>query len=163
MTYLMKAIEGDNSRAVVARRYVRSLNKNELSEFCGEILAKMYWKARNATFIKASQKQMTFFRWVLRLARKRLKSGNAPEELTKHGSVIKRRFFQGNPMEFERKYLDDSWTPFMRYSAYDACWVNYEKLKICTFCEGDVVYITCPSERVYGAETKEYREFYEEN
>ncbi|ABO92442.1 hypothetical protein KAM338_40120 [Aeromonas caviae] len=161
----LSTLETMITRDSAARRFVEQLDKNELSSLSGEIFAKFYWYKRNPQwFKKDTNRQFARLRWIWRIIKKRLSTGRAKPELTVHGSEIERfKHFGGDAWVFFQHQLRAGWEIAFSPSPYSGFWVNALELKLCTYCEGDVVMIKAPNEDVFDRDYGHLCRWYENN
>lgn len=161
----LSTLEAIITRDSAARRFVEQLDKNELKSLAGEIFAKVYWFKRNPQwFEKDTKRQFARLRWIQRIIKKRLISGRAKHELTEHGSQIERfSYLGGDAWEFFQRHLKTGWEIAYAPSPYSGFWVNVLELKLCTYCEGDVVMMKAPNEGVFNREYGRLCQWYENN
>lgn len=147
-------------------QYLGSLNRNQMQHLDGEIFAKLYWRKRNPDWYKDdNNKLFARLRWVKRLIKKRLKTGNVKPELTVHGSEIERfNFLFGDSLDFScRFFRHPGWEVVFQESGYNAFWVNEDELKLCTYCEGYVVMMEAPDETAFIRDRNRLALWYAEN
>ncbi|MFL0919295.1 hypothetical protein ACJO10_21265 [Vibrio parahaemolyticus] len=109
-------------------------------------------------------KEFALLNRAKRIIKKRLKTGRVKPEQTEHGSIIERSHFPlGDTLTFWNCYLNDSWRIAHQDSSYSAFWYNERELKLCTYCEGDVVFMTAPNEEIYRKDYESLDAWYTDN
>ena len=147
-------------------RYLGSLNRNQMQHLDGEIFAKLYWRKRNPDWYKdESNKLFARLRWTKRLIKQRLKTGNVKPELTENGSVMERFNFPfGDSLDFSCRFLRHSgWEVIFQESGCNVFWANEDELKLCTYCEGDVVMMRAPDKTAFKRDRNSIASWYADN
>ena len=81
-----------------------------------------------------------------------------------HGSEIERfKHFGGDAWVFFQHQLRAGWEIAFSPSPYSGFWVNVLELKLCTYCEGDVVMMKAPNEGVFNRDYGHLCRWYENN
>lgn len=143
-----------------------SLNRNEMEQLDAELDAKFYWNKRNPDWFKdESNKMFAKLRKVKRVVKKRLKTGKVKPELTENGSEIDRFNFPfGDTLDFSNRFLNQpGWEVEFQDSVYNAFWANKTELKLCTYCEGDVVMMKAPDETAFNRDRTRLAWWYADN
>ena len=162
MSYISD-LEMASCNKTAARRFIDTLNQNQMKELVEELESRFFWLARVPRWFSATKKQLSFLRWSMRIAAKRLKTGKCAKEISPRGSVIIRdRFVSGDSFDFEWHKLDSSWELLHRQTQYDAVWTQSSTFTIVTFCESDVIFNYCPNRAVFRAELLAIAEWYRE-
>ncbi|QTL93864.1 hypothetical protein [Aeromonas jandaei] len=91
---------------------------------------------------------------LLRRAKKALKVGRIPLELTVTGCRIDRGSHQADRYYYDRTLLAQGWQQFdtEEDAWYFGIWINTEKLETFTYAEGDTSHVIAPSVEAFRAE-----------
>ncbi|EGR2699460.1 MULTISPECIES: hypothetical protein [Vibrio] len=161
----LASLESTLNHDMAMRRFLDTLNRNEMERLSGEIDAKFYWNKRNPQWYSSDNARLfALLNRAKRIIKKRLKTGRVKPEQTEHGSIIERSHFPlGDTLTFWNCYLNDSWRIAHQDSSYSAFWYNERELKLCTYCEGDVVFMTAPNEEIYRKDYESLDAWYTDN
>lgn len=161
----LSTLESKLGHDMAMRCFLGTLNRNEMEHLSGEIFAKFYWNKRNPHWYSDDSKRLfALLRRAERIIKKRLKTGRVKPELTEHGSIIERSNFpNGDTLSFWERCLNGFWRVAYQDSSYSAFWYNELELKLCTYCEGDVVFMTAPDVETFRKDYERLNSWYAEN
>lgn len=143
--------------------FLTSLTQNSLQDFVFEIEAKNFWFQSKPDWYPGFTAHAA--RRLSRLAKViqcRIDAGLAKPETNQLGSIIKREKCISTDLFF-KVYLSGKTDLEMIYQdGYSVAAAVKSELKLYSYCEGDVVVKTCPSEAIFKSELISAFAFYAE-
>lgn len=139
------------------------MNKNEAKRKLGELKSSIFWHYKKDSRISyANIEEIEKEAEAISMG---LKHSFFSDEVNELGNVIERGFnggFTRYSFDFKMCSYKDGWKQYdtTEDGPHFGIWVHPGKLKIVTFCEGDIILITCKNEQTYHEEIQKMNEFY---
>lgn len=128
-----------SSSLLKALRLIRSLHVNQAEDLVSTIEANSFW-SNIARFKDDSTALLSYLDKVKKLTQRRLDNGNFGLERDDDGLSISRSFTLLSIGDYQRLFLLN--TPYLDLLSLDFChavFVDYERRRLLTYCEGDIV------------------------